>query len=78
LGNGSQGIHWIRTADEVAGIRGLMKNENKQGIFNLPAPEPLSNTVFRHILAKEMGRPFWVLVPALALRLTWETVHVGT
>jgi len=55
-----------------------MKNENKQGIFNLPAPEPLSNTVFRHILAKEMGRPFWVLVPALALRLTWETVHVGT
>jgi uncharacterized protein (TIGR01777 family) len=69
LGNGRQGFPWIHLADEVEGIRFLMENEKALGIFNLSAPNPLSNAEFGHILAKVMRRPYWLPVPAFALRL---------
>jgi uncharacterized protein (TIGR01777 family) len=69
LGNGRQGLPWIHPADEVAGIRFLLENEKALGIFNLSAPNPLSNAEFGHILAKVMRRPYWLPVPAFALRL---------
>jgi len=69
LGHGRQGLPWIHPADEVAGIRFLLENEKAQGVFNLSAPEPLSNTDFGRILAKVMRRPYWLPVPAFALRL---------
>jgi len=69
VGNGRQGLPWIHPADEVAGIRFLLENEKAHGVFNLSAPEPLSNADFGHILAKVMRRPYWLPVPAFALRL---------
>jgi uncharacterized protein (TIGR01777 family) len=69
FGNGRQGFPWIHPADEVAGIRFLLENEKAHGAFNLSAPEPLSNADFGRILAKVMRRPYWLPVPAFALRL---------
>jgi uncharacterized protein (TIGR01777 family) len=69
LGNGRQGLPWIHPADEVAGICFLLENEKAHGVFNLCAPEPLSNADFGRILAKVMRRPYWLPVPAFALRL---------
>ena len=39
------------------------------GVFNLSAPQPLSNADFGRIIAKMMQRPYWLPVPAFALRL---------
>jgi uncharacterized protein (TIGR01777 family) len=69
LGNGRQGLPWIHPADEVVGIRFLLENEKAHGVFNLSAPEPLSNAEFGIILAKVMRRPYWLPVPVFALRL---------
>ena len=69
LGNGRQGFPWIHLTDEVAGIRYLLENDQAQGVYNLSAPEPLSNADFGRILARVMGRPYWLPVPAFALRL---------
>lgn len=69
LGNGRQGFSWIHPADEVAAIRFLMENDSAQGVYNLSAPEPLSNADFGKILAKVMRRPYWLPAPAFALRL---------
>ena len=69
LGNGRQGLPWIHTADEVAAIRFLLENEKAQGVYNLSAPEPLSNADFGILLAKVMRRPYWLPVPGFALRL---------
>jgi uncharacterized protein (TIGR01777 family) len=52
FGNGRQGFPWIHPADEIAAIRFLMENDHAFGIFNLPAPQPLSNADFGAILAK--------------------------
>jgi uncharacterized protein (TIGR01777 family) len=69
LGNGRQGLPWIHPADEVGAIRFLLENEKAQGVYNLSAPEPLSNANFGKILAKIMRRPFWIPVPSFVLRL---------
>ena len=69
LGNGRQGFPWIHPADEVAGIRFLLENDQATGVFNLSAPEPLSNADFGRILARVIRRPYWFPVPAFAIRL---------
>jgi uncharacterized protein (TIGR01777 family) len=69
LGSGKQGVSWIHPADEVASILYLMENEKARGVYNLSAPEPLSNAAFGRILARVMQRPFWLPVPSIALRL---------
>lgn len=69
LGNGRQGVSWIHLEDEVRAIRYLMENEKARGVFNLSAPNPLPNADFVRLLAQALARPFWLPVPAFALRL---------
>jgi len=69
LGSGNQGFSWIHPTDEVAAIRFLMENEQAAGVFNLCSPNPLSNADFGRTLARVLKRPYWLPVPALALRL---------
>jgi uncharacterized protein (TIGR01777 family) len=68
MGSGKQGFPWIHPADEVAAIRFLIENEAAHGPFNLVAPEALSFGEFGVKLARVMGRPYWMPVPAFALR----------
>jgi uncharacterized protein (TIGR01777 family) len=69
LGNGRQGLPWIHLDDEVTAIRFLLENQNASGPFNLTAPTPISNADFLRVLAKTLNRPYWLPVPAFALRL---------
>ncbi len=68
MGSGKQGFPWIHPADEVAAIRFLIENEAARGPFNLVAPEALTFGEFGVKLARVMGRPYWLPVPAFALR----------
>lgn len=69
LGDGQQGVSWIHLEDHVRAMRFLLENEKAVGAFNLSAPNPLSNADFMAALAKALRRPFWLHVPAFALRL---------
>ena len=69
LGIGRQGLAWIHLADEVAAIRFLLENPYASGPFNLTAPDPLSSAEFMHTAARVLRRPYWLPVPAFALRL---------
>lgn len=69
LGNGKQGVSWIHLEDHVRAMRFLLENEKATGVFNLSAPNPLSNADFVSALAKALGRPYWLPAPAFALRL---------
>jgi uncharacterized protein (TIGR01777 family) len=68
LGHGRQGVSWIHLEDEVRAIRYLLENEKARGVFNLTAPNPLSNADFIRTLAHALARPYWFPTPALALR----------
>jgi uncharacterized protein (TIGR01777 family) len=69
LGNGSQWLPWIHLRDEVDAIRFLIKNENAFGPFNLTSPQPVTNADFGKAIARVLHRPYWLPVPAFALRL---------
>ncbi len=69
LGSGRQYLPWIHLDDQVAAIRFLLEHPEAQGPFNLCAPNPMTHREFSRILGQVLGRPSWMPVPALALRL---------
>lgn len=69
LGSGRQWMPWIHIADQIEAMLFLLQHEQARGPFNLTAPNPVRNADFGRTLARVMRRPFWLPVPALALRL---------
>ena len=69
VGSGDQVYSWIHIHDEAAAIVYLLENQNCSGVYNLTAPEPVTNREMGLALAKVMHRPFWFPLPAFVLRL---------
>lgn len=74
IGSGRQGYSWIHIADEVAAIRFLIDHPAASGAFNVTSPNPVTNREFGRTIARVMGRPFWMPVPAFALKLAFGEV----
>ena len=74
FGNGRQWLSWIHLTDQVAAIRFLVENPAANGIFNLTAPQPLTSRDFGLAIGRAMGRPAFLPVPALAMRLAFGEV----
>jgi uncharacterized protein (TIGR01777 family) len=68
VGGGQQYMSWISLADEVSAIRFLLEASDASGAFNLTAPTPVTNADFTAALAKAVGRPAMLTLPAFALR----------
>ena len=69
LGTGRQGFSWISLEDEVRAIRHLVERENLAGVFNLTAPRSLRQREFCRVVGRALGRPCWLPVPAVVLRI---------
>ena len=69
LGGGQQGFPWIHLADEVTAIRFLIDQPSASGVFNLSAPQPLSNAQFGRVLGKALGRPAFIPTPGIAMKI---------
>ncbi|MGK7389289.1 MAG: TIGR01777 family oxidoreductase [Candidatus Cyclobacteriaceae bacterium M2_1C_046] len=69
LGSGQQWMSWVHVEDLV-GIVGFAINEDRiSGIYNVVAPEPVTNKEFTKKAAEVMGKPYFLPnVPAFALR----------
>src|SRR5450432_4312290 len=64
LGSGSQYLSWISLHDDVRAIRFLLDEPSIDGPVNLTAPQPVTNAEFTSALAKALGRPAILRVPA--------------
>lgn len=71
VGNGSQPMPFIHIEDETEAILWLIQNPNAKGIYNLSAPEQVSNAQFSKVFARQLNRPSWFPVPAFALKLVF-------
>ena len=71
VGNGSQPMPFIHIDDETEAILWLIQNSNALGIYNLSAPEQVTNARFSKAFANQLNRPSWFPVPAFALRLVF-------
>jgi uncharacterized protein len=69
LGDGRQVLSWIHLEDELAAIKFLIEDPAAAGAYNLTAPAPVTNGEFGRVLARVIHRPFWLAVPAFALKL---------
>ena len=68
IGSGQQYFPWIHLKDEVAAIRFVIENKNANGVYNLSAPQPLTNKEFTQAIGKVLGRPTLMPVPAFAMK----------
>lgn len=69
LGSGEQWMSWIALSDTVSAYEHLAFTDAARGPVNVAAPNPVRNAEFTDTLAKVLGRPALVHVPAFALRL---------
>lgn len=68
MGDGRQWFPWIHLSDEVSAIRFLINKEGASGVFNLTAPNPVTNAEFTQMQGRQLGRPSVVPLPAFVLR----------
>ena len=71
LGRGNQWFAWIHLLDEIRAIHFLINNANAHGVFNLVAPQVVTNKEFSKIMGKVIRRPSYFPVPAMILRLAF-------
>jgi hypothetical protein len=69
LGDGKQWFPWIHMEDEIGALRWLLERNSASGVYNLSAPQPLTNDAFGKVLGKAMRRPHWLPAPGFALKL---------
>jgi uncharacterized protein len=68
LGSGRQWLSWI-ALDDIVGVYRHALTTEVHGPLNGTTPNPVTNAEFTATLARVLGRPALVPVPALALRL---------
>lgn len=69
IGSGNQYLSWIHIQDIVGSIKYLISDPKHQGIYNLTAPNPVTNRIFSELLGKTLHRPSWLPVPAPVLKI---------
>jgi hypothetical protein len=76
LGNGKQGFPFIHEEDVVSAFIMAVEDEKFTGLFNLVAPEKISNADFSKTFAKILGRPLFLRIPEFILRVFLGEVSV--
>lgn len=66
-GSGQQMISWIHVEDFARSIEWLMKNKDKEGIYNIVSPKAEQNTIFMQKLRKRLEMPFGIPMPSFLL-----------
>jgi len=70
IGSGKQWIPWIHHQDVVDLYCYGLENEQLSGVFNMAAPNPVTNKQLTQAVAKQLRRPLWLPhVPAFFLKM---------
>ena len=70
LGSGKQWMPWIHQRDVIDMYIFALKHEELTGVYNMAAPEPVTNKQLTKAIADVLKRPLWLPnVPAFALKM---------
>jgi len=70
LGNGKQWVPWIHQQDVIDLYFYGIENISLKGIYNMVAPDPVTNKQLTLAIAKQLHKPLWLPnVPAFVLKL---------
>jgi uncharacterized protein (TIGR01777 family) len=76
LGSGRQWLPWIHLQDGVRAIRYMIENPTCKGVYNLAAPQALTNRQFVQALGKVLHRPAIFPVPAFVIRILFGEMSI--
>jgi len=68
IGDGRQWMSWIHLDDVVRAVAFLIARDDLRGPFNVTAPVPVTNESFTAAMARALGRPRLLAVPAGIVR----------
>ena len=69
LGDGNQYFSWIHIQDHINAVMHLIEHQELRGVFNLTAPNPVTNERLTKALGKTLNRPTFATMPAFALKI---------
>ena len=70
MGSGKQWVPWIHWQDVVDMYLLAIENESFTGIYNMVAPNPVTNKQLVQAIAKQLHKPLWAPnIPAFLLKL---------
>lgn len=69
LGSGTQYVSWIAIDDVLGAMEHVLTTASIRGPVNAVSPNPVTNEEFANTLARVIGKPARLSVPAFALRL---------
>jgi uncharacterized protein len=68
LGNGKQVFSWIHLMDEARALQFLVHHSEASGVYNLTAPNPVTDDEFGRTIGKVMHRPHYFHLPGFAMK----------
>ncbi|HEX8411844.1 MAG TPA: TIGR01777 family oxidoreductase [Thermoanaerobaculia bacterium] len=68
VGSGEQWMSWVDRDDAVRAIEWALDNQQARGVYNITAPEPVTNRDFTRALGRALHRPAFMPAPGFALR----------
>lgn len=68
IGAGTQYMSWVHILDVVRAIKFLLVKHDKNGIYNLTAPVPVTNIAWTKALAKALNRPALLPLPSIIVK----------
>jgi uncharacterized protein len=71
IGSGEQQMSWLHIDDEVAAIKFLINDPDASGVYNLSAPNPLSNAQMAKAMGRALNRPSAFPTPGFPFKLAF-------
>ncbi len=69
VGSGEQWMSWVHIKDIARAVHFVAETEGIAGPVNVTAPSPVTMKEFGKTLGTVLGRPHWIPVPSLALKV---------
>jgi uncharacterized protein len=71
IGSGEQPFPFIHERDVAKAYLQAVENPGMNGVFNLAAPQQITNSEFTQAMSRQLNRPAVIPVPALGLRMVY-------
>eukprot|EP01088_Endostelium_zonatum_P011380 TRINITY_DN2550_c0_g1_i1.p1 TRINITY_DN2550_c0_g1~~TRINITY_DN2550_c0_g1_i1.p1 ORF type:complete len:309 (+),score=72.20 TRINITY_DN2550_c0_g1_i1:61-987(+) len=69
MGTGKQGFPWVHIDDVVQMVNYAIENEQMEGVYNVVAPDFVTQDQYSKLLAQKLNRFAWFNVPEFIFRL---------
>lgn len=71
IGNGRQWFSWVALDDVTRAVSWAIGDERVRGVFNITAPNPVTNAEFTRALGRVLHRPTIFPIPPVAMKIVF-------